>query len=367
MPRDSQPRGAKRPQSPRTSKPPRAKRGRARAVLDRPPGPQGWRTTDDDEIALRRWRGSTEIIAIEAMEAEHPIFGTFRTRSETGGSYEVEIRSLDGLGNSCGCIDHRVNGLGTCKHVEGVLAALRRSHAKVVREAGARGTARVEIFVDRRDTPRLAVTWPTARRAHAQAVRAWLEPLLGADGTLAQDAAAGEALLAAWRAAPAGIRQALRMSRHIEAWIDRLKRQRARVEARAGFLAEVEAGHASLDLLRHKLLPYQRDGMLHLAFGERALLADEMGLGKTVQAIAACELLARRKQIDRVLVVCPASLKAEWEEQIARFIERPARSVFGPRQQRLAAYRDPVFFTIVNYEQILPTPRTSTPSSPPTS
>ena len=66
MPRDSKPRGAERPQSSR-SKPP-AKRGRARAVLDRPPGPQGWRTTDDDEIALRRWRGTTDIVAIEDVK-----------------------------------------------------------------------------------------------------------------------------------------------------------------------------------------------------------------------------------------------------------------------------------------------------------
>jgi SNF2 family DNA or RNA helicase len=72
-----------------------------------------------------------------------------------------------------------------------------------------------------------------------------------------------------------------------------------------------------------------------------------------VQAIAACELLARRKDIARVLVVCPASLKAEWEEQIARFTDRPTRPVFGPRPARLAAYRDPAFFTIVNYEQVL--------------
>ncbi|HEX4179575.1 MAG TPA: DEAD/DEAH box helicase [Caulobacteraceae bacterium] len=93
--------------------------------------------------------------------------------------------------------------------------------------------------------------------------------------------------------------------------------------------------------------------MIHLAFGGRALLADEMGLGKTVQAIAACELLARREGVERVLIVCPASLKAEWEEQIARFIDRPVRSVFGPRPARLAAYRDPPFFTIVNYEQVL--------------
>ena len=120
----------------------------------------------------------------------------------------------------------------------------------------------------------------------------------------------------------------------------------SRDEARATFLAEVEDGAASFDLLRHPLLPYQREGMLHLAFGERALLADEMGLGKTVQAIAACELLARRKGIDRVLVVCPASLKAEWEEQIARFTDRPARSVFGsaagaPRRLSRAAHSSP--------------------------
>jgi hypothetical protein len=71
MLRESKPRGAGPPRAPGPSQPPDGKRGRARAVLDRPPpGPQGWRTTDDDEIALRRWRGSTEIVAIEALEAE---------------------------------------------------------------------------------------------------------------------------------------------------------------------------------------------------------------------------------------------------------------------------------------------------------
>jgi hypothetical protein len=73
MLRESKPRGAGPPRAPGPSEPPDGKRGRARAVLDRPPpGPQGWRTTDDDEIALRRWRGSTEIVAIEGLEAEHP-------------------------------------------------------------------------------------------------------------------------------------------------------------------------------------------------------------------------------------------------------------------------------------------------------
>jgi superfamily II DNA or RNA helicase len=339
---------------PQPTRKPVRRKGRARAVLDRPPAAEGWRTTDADEIALRRWRGTTEIIAIEALDGEHPIFGTFRSRSGTGGSYEVEIRSLDGFSNSCGCIDYRVNGLGTCKHIEGVLGALRRRGVKAFRAASAAGSAQVEVFLDRRDVPCPVLAWPAGGGNDIDAAREWLQPWLAPDGALGTDPDRIAALIAASAAAPAKVRRGLRVSRHFGPWLDRLRRARAREEARSAFLAEIEAGTASFDLVRHPLLSYQRDGMLHLAFGERALLADEMGLGKTVQAIAACELLARRKNIARVLVVCPASLKAEWEEQIARFTERPARSVFGPRGDRLAAYREPVFFTIVNYEQVLP-------------
>src|SRR6266851_4068430 len=123
----------------------------ARAVLDKPPQ-QGWRTSDEDEIALRRWRGRTELVAIEPLEPEQPLFGTFRAQSGSGGFYEVEIRSLDGFANSCGCIDHRVNGLGTCKHIEGVLAALEGRRGKAFREAAAQQSSpRIEVYLDRRD------------------------------------------------------------------------------------------------------------------------------------------------------------------------------------------------------------------------
>ena len=93
--------------------------------------------------------------------------------------------------------------------------------------------------------------------------------------------------------------------------------------------------------------------MLHLAFTERALLADEMGLGKTIQAIAACALLHRLGQARHILVVTPASLKSEWEEQIQRFTELPLQLVFGGRAGRLKAYDNAPFFTIVNYEQMV--------------
>jgi superfamily II DNA or RNA helicase len=333
----------------------RAKR-KAAIVLDRPPPLQGWRTTDEDEIALRRWRGRTEIVGIEALEANQPIFDAFRVRSGSGSFYDVEIRDLEGFTNSCGCVDHRTNGLGTCKHIEGVLAALRQQNGRAFREAAARGAPRIEVFLDRRNGVAPMLTMPRRADRSKAAADDWLARFIGPDGALAAlavDPENIEALVSAWRAAGADVHRSIRISRHFSSWLERLRRERSCAEARAAFLAEVEVGTVALDLLRHPLLPYQREGMLHLAFGERALLADEMGLGKTVQAIAACELLARRKNIGRVLVVCPASIKAEWEEQIARFTDRPTRVVFGSRPQRLLAYREPSFFTIVNYEQVL--------------
>ena len=327
-------------------------RSKASAVLERPPL-LGWRTTDEDEIALRRWRGRTEIFAVEPIEPAQPVFGTFRVRSGSGAAYEVEIRSLTSFTNSCDCLDYRANGLGTCKHIEGVLVALRQRGSLAFRVAAARGSARIEVFLDRRGSAAPSLTWPSTDRRAARAARRFLAPFLDPSGTLTHDPARIEALMSAWHVTPVAVRQQVRVSRHFAPWFDRLRRERSRKQARAAFLAEVRNGAASFDLLRCPLLPYQREGMLHLVFGERALLADEMGLGKTIQAIAACELLARRKNVGRVLVVCPASLKAEWEEQIARFTERSVRSVFGSRAARLAAYREPAFFNIVNYEQVL--------------
>jgi SNF2 family DNA or RNA helicase len=109
------------------------------------------------------------------------------------------------------------------------------------------------------------------------------------------------------------MRETIRISRHFVPWLERARRRRERVEAAVAFSADVSAGRETLDVLTHPLLPYQHDGAIHLASGERALLADDMGLGKTIQAIAGCELLARRKGVERVLIVCPASLKAEWD------------------------------------------------------
>ena len=73
---------------------------KAKSVLERAPV-QGWRTSDEDEIALRRWRGRTEILDVATNDREQGFFGLFRARSASGGAYEVEIRSSDRPTNSC--------------------------------------------------------------------------------------------------------------------------------------------------------------------------------------------------------------------------------------------------------------------------
>jgi N12 class adenine-specific DNA methylase len=134
--------------------------------------------------------------------------------------------------------------------------------------------------------------------------------------------------------------------------LEQENRQRLRQEKKTAFLKDVDAGKRSINPVSKPLYPYQREGMLHLAFGGRTMLADEMGLGKTVQAIAACELLHELHGIRRVLVICPSSLKAEWEEQIELFTDRSARLIYGTRAARLRAYRDEHFYSIANYEQV---------------
>ena len=69
------------------------------------------------------------------------------------------------------------------------------------------------------------------------------------------------------------------------------------------------------------------------------LIGDEMGLGKTIQAIAAAEIMARHFGVERVLIVCPTSLKHQWQREIARFTEREAQVIHGLRARRAAAVR----------------------------
>ena len=324
-----------------------------RKKLQRRAKPSGWSTSDADEIKRRRLRGANESIRIESQTPDDAFYGCYRAHSGSGQAYRVEIRSLAEPINTCNCPDHRVNGLGTCKHIEATLQRLQYRRKRAFQKAASTGSPHIEIFLDRQDH-QIRICWPMGSRSRSRA-RDLLSPFFTGDNTLTGDPLDTlPALERAIDAANAAVRRRIRVSRELNTWLENLDRHAQQLRSRQHFEAEVTAGNASLDLVKHPLYPYQQEGMLHLAFTGRALLADEMGLGKTVQAVAACELLRRTLGIRRVLVISPASLKGEWEEQIAKFTDLPSHIIQGPRARRLCQYDEPAFFNLANYEQIRP-------------
>ena len=79
-----------------------------------------------------------------------------------------------------------------------------------------------------------------------------------------------------------------------------------------------------------KLFPYQLEGVRFLVQYKRALLADDMGLGKTVQAIMAAIEIGKK-----ILVVCPASLKRNWQREFNHWApEWETQIIEGTPKQR---------------------------------
>jgi len=298
----------------------------------------GWKTTDEDERLVRRKRAKSGDFKIEKHSKKADIFDTYSVNDK----YTVELRSLDDEINSCSCPDFEANGLGTCKHIEAVKLQYDGLQAR---------NKKIEIFLDTHyDT--VKIRYPRGSRKES-VYREILDPFFDASLQLLSDPLysipALKRELSKLDKAKSG---KVRLSAHIDKWLKRKIAEREREIDRENYLQDFKKGKRSLDFLKHSLYPYQKEGVLHLAFTKRALLADEMGLGKTIQAIGASVLLKRLKGIRRVLVISPASLKGEWEEQINKFTNESICYVHGSKPKRDQIYHSDAFFYLANYEQI---------------
>ena len=110
-------------------------------------------------------------------------------------------------------------------------------------------------------------------------------------------------------------------------------------------------------LLTVSLYPYQKEGIRFAFERGRTIIADEMGLGKTIQAIGTAEMLRREGLAEQVLIVCPTSLKYQWQREIERFTkdtnhspEHPLTLVIeGNPLKRKEQYESDVPYKIVSY------------------
>jgi non-specific serine/threonine protein kinase len=120
--------------------------------------------------------------------------------------------------------------------------------------------------------------------------------------------------------------------------------------------------------LKGTLRPYQKAGVkwLHLLSGLRlgACLADDMGLGKTIQVLSLLLILARKdKDKQPSLLVAPASLLANWMQEIERFAPSLKALIVHPsamttvRMKQLTADQFADFdLVITSYGRLLQSP-----------
>ena len=87
-------------------------------------------------------------------------------------------------------------------------------------------------------------------------------------------------------------------------------------------------------------LSHQKEAIEKLVGSRRFILADDMGLGKTTSTIIAALETGAKK----ILIVCPASLKINWEREIANYSDRPVYIAEGKK------YSTDADFVIVNYD-----------------
>jgi len=82
-------------------------------------------------------------------------------------------------------------------------------------------------------------------------------------------------------------------------------------------------------------MPFQRAGIEYASKRSRTLIADPPGLGKTIQAIG----LHNTKKLNKILIICPASLKRNWKREWERW------DVHGLSVGQTASilHNDPVF------------------------
>ncbi len=316
------------------------------AVAPPAPDPVLAPVSDNDLVSLalaeRGERAKTEGMKVQALDRSTPWTDYTVTSALSGKTYRVALRGEEPGDSYCSCPDFRTNTLGTCKHILQTLDKVRR-----------RLGPKALMAPYRRDSICVALHYGKE-----------LELLLLLPDDLDDETSS---IVGSLRGQPIDdVRDLLKRIRHLERHGQRVAiypdaeefiQQRLFQEQISEHVATIrqnpQAHPLRTELLRTELLPYQLDGIAFAVGAGRAILADEMGLGKTIQGVGVAELFAREAEIKKVLIVCPASLKSQWRNEIERFSGRSVQLVGGVSADRSSQYANEAFFTICNYEQVL--------------
>lgn len=120
--------------------------------------------------------------------------------------------------------------------------------------------------------------------------------------------------------------------------------QQIRTQIDASWARESQAHIAVPDGL--ELWPFQKAGVAYALERRHCLIGDQPGLGKTNQAIA----IANEIQAERVLVICPASIRLQWAKRIEEWSTMRWPVLIHPILSAKRGTHPNAEWTIVSYE-----------------
>jgi hypothetical protein len=299
------------------------------------------------QTQLRRQFGREQKFTFKNV-GENLAFSDFLvTNPASRRTYRVTIRGTATGDNACTCPNFATNTLGTCKHIEFTLAKLERSKKTTPELKAGYRPPHGEVTL-RYGSQRQVCFCPPAEENPALVKVA--AKFFDASGILKPDAAARfDDFLTNATKHDAD----LRVNDDVLGFLAELRDADERAAKVAEAFPQGIRSKALEGILKIPLYDYQREGVLFAARAGRCLIGDEMGLGKTAQAIAAAEVMAKLYGVERVLVVCPTSLKHQWKNEVKRFAGRDVRVIEGLKPKRNEGFADPEpFFKVTNYDTV---------------
>ncbi|WP_319559683.1 DEAD/DEAH box helicase [Marispirochaeta sp.] len=302
--------------------------------------PQEYLTPEEiRDLALesRRDRAKKEEFSLIRGET---IKGFHRVRTSRGKDYTVTVYNLAEERGHCSCPDFASNHLDTCKHLIFACNQLQQEEEDP------------DLLLQKEPFPFVHFTWNS--RLHRpvvyyeglknEEVRERVETLFNEKGVYTRESLKG---LYELYSRYDGEDEPLCFDSYL---LERMEDYLWQKES-----AKLAKGHTiDLSFLKTCLYPYQEEGVRFGVFKKAAIIADEMGLGKTLQAISIALLKKEIFGFQKILVVCPSSVKSQWQKEIEKFTDASAVVISGRKDMRRQIYKEnPALFKITNYEALL--------------
>ena len=294
--------------------------------------------------ALRKQIAEEEPMAVTAVD-EKNLPGEYEVKNpQTKQTYKVVYRGEGSPWNYCSCLDFKTSRLCTCKHIESVKLWIEgnRRWRKVHKEPPAYTSVYLSYTGDCNSPQTGRQVKIRVGSDHREEFMKLAAQYFDAEGIMFPYAFDDydKLLVEAANIDPS--------FRFYQDAIDFILEQRER-KFRSQLIKKYTDQRLD-NLLTVSLYPYQREGIRFAFERGRTIIADEMGLGKTIQAIGTAELLRREGLAEQVLIVCPTSLKYQWQREIERFVGKPLTLVIeGNPMKRKEQYASDVPYKIVSY------------------